>query len=61
MRRTLVTVTLILAVSCSRRQPVATRVPVPPAPPAPPASMVALDNATAEFARSGYPEATSTD
>ena len=54
MRRTLVTVTLILAVSCSRRQPVATRVPVPPAPPAPPASMVALDNATAEFARADY-------
>lgn len=57
MRRTLCTVALILAVSCSRRQPVATSVPVPPvpsAPSAPPASMIALNNATAEFARADY-------
>ncbi len=50
MRITLVTVILVLAVSCTRRQP-AVRVPLPPTPPA---STTALENASQEFARADY-------
>jgi TolA-binding protein len=53
MRIAIFTLSLILAASCSRRQPqpVIARVP---APPAPPASAIALEDATREFARADY-------